>query len=354
MLDAANHLLRKAVGLVYLGGGLQTLWVDLAGGSVARLTVDAVGGGTDITVSGLSMLPGRYAPHPNPDRVTFGSTSGGPVPIPATGVVGICNAALGTDDTTVGHRNVYRDDYIVLAGCGTAELIMTDSHGTFHARIGIDDRDTHKQNLTISVVVLDRNSHPLSTSSVTARFGEPAVPFSVGIEGASILQIHTDSSATGILYGMALTGHAVLYDQIFAPSEPPVSTPGGTAIPATAFAVACNTSVAAQDTLLIHEVALEGWSLAGAGCGTATLSAATVHGRTFSARYGIPALEQRVAIAHLQVSVLDAAGKALRTEVVVGRAGYGPRRLAIDLSGGARLRITWLDNSMVLFALTTA
>jgi hypothetical protein len=355
VLDQGQHLLRKAVALAYLGGGLQPLWVDLKGGSSAVLSVEALGPAEWVTVSGLSILPGRYAPHPNPDHVTFGSVSGAPVVIPASGVVDICNAGLGITDTTVGHQPVYRDDYTTLTGCGTAELIMTDSHGSFHARIGVDDADTHKQDFTLSVVVLDKNSHPLRKSSVTAHAGQPAVPFSISIEGASTLWLHTDSPGHGDLFAMTLTGHAVLYDQIFAPSEPPVSALGGTPIPATSLTLACNVNAATQDTLLIHEVALEGWSLVGKGCGVATLNLATVHGTTFSASYGITALDQtNVLIAHLQVTVLDAGGKALRTETIVARAGYGPERLSVDLHGGARLQITWLDSPMVLFALTVA
>ncbi|MGH2410362.1 MAG: hypothetical protein ACRDGS_08360, partial [Chloroflexota bacterium] len=61
VLDAGGHLLRKAIGLTYIGGGLQALWVDTHGGGTATLSVDA-GGGEHVAVTSISFLPGRYAP----------------------------------------------------------------------------------------------------------------------------------------------------------------------------------------------------------------------------------------------------------------------------------------------------
>ena len=357
VLDGNNQVLRKAVGLTYLGSGLQPLWVDLKGGSIATLSMDSGNTNASLVFTGISTLAGSYAQHPNPDHVTFGAAGDAPVVIPATGVAGICNASLGTDDVTVAHQNIFGGNYIAITHCGTAEMIMTNTHGTFRGKFGVNDGDSSQKDVTISVVVLDRNSHPLSKSSVTARFGQPAVSFSASIENASILQIHTDSNGSGILFGMTLIGHAVLYDRIFAPSEPPVSTKSGTPIPGAAFDATCNGSSAKEDTLLIHAVALEQWSLAGTSCGAASLDLAKIHGHTFSALYGIPALDQTDApISHLTLSVFGPAGssKPVRSRTFVARAGYGPQRLAMDLTGGTRLQISWVDNSMVLFALTAS
>jgi hypothetical protein len=353
VLDAGNQLLRKAVVLTQLGSGLQLLWVDIKGGSTVTLEMDGGSPLERLAITGFSMLPGSFAPHPNPDHVTFSSGAGAATPIPANGVIGDCQATLGTDDVTVDHQPVDKGDYIALNACGTAQLIMTNTHGTLQGYVGVDDSDSGHKDLTVTVVVLDRNSRPLSTTSVTAHYGSPAVRFSTSIDNASIVQIHTDSQVLGRLFGMTLKGHAVVYDQIFPPTEPPVSTSGGTPLAGKSFTTICNASVPTQDTLLIHEAALESWTLVGKSCGVASLDLAKYHGRTFSARYGLQAIDQdKVALAHVDIAVLDAGGKVLRDTTYVARAGYGPQRLAIDLNGGAKLQIKWADSTMVLFALT--
>ena len=108
---------------------------------------------------------------------------------------------------------------------------------------------------------------------------------------------------------------------------------------------------------LIHQVALEQWSLYSQGCGTAFLTIASLHGphATFSALYGIALQDQDVLLAHLQFTVLDAHGKAVRQSTFVARAGYGPRRAAISLVGGSQLVITGPDGKpFVVYALTTS
>jgi hypothetical protein len=108
---------------------------------------------------------------------------------------------------------------------------------------------------------------------------------------------------------------------------------------------------------LIHQVALEQWSLYLNGCGSAILNLASLHGshNVFSALYGISLQDQQRAIGHVQFIVQDAKGKTLRQATFVARAGYGPRRAAISLAGGARLVITGADEApLVLFALTIA
>ncbi len=356
VLDSTGHLLRKSIGLTYLGGGFQPIWVNLQGGGTATFTMD--GGNTDVqlVVAGLSFLPSAVAPHHNPDHQEFGSPSGGSVPIAPDAVVGICNAGLGTSDTSVDHQPVLRDNYVAVEGCGVAELIMTDATGSFSAKIGVADSSGGKT-MAAHLVVLDQNSKPLTTKTVTASRGEPGVVIGASITGASIVQITFTSNANGILYDLRLTGHATLYDRVFPPSEPPVSTTGGTAIDPRGFTVSCNVGVATQDYELIHQVALEQWSLYVNGCGAATISIASLHGPhgTFSALYGIPLLDASVLIAHLQLAVLDAKGKTVRQATFVARAGYGPRRAAISLAGGLKLQITSPDNKqLVVFALTAA
>ncbi len=140
-------------------------------------------------------------------------------------------------------------------------------------------------------------------------------------------------------------------------SEPPVSTAGGTAIDPRQLTVSCNVHPTTQDMTMIHQVALEQWSLYANGCGTAALNLATLHGphKTFSALYGIALQDQAVLIAHLQLTVLGAQGKTVRQATFVARVGYGPRRAAISLAGGSRLVMTESDNKpLVAYALTSA
>ncbi len=356
VLDAGGHLLRKAIGLTYLGSGLQPLWVNLAGGRTVTFTMDAGNTNVNLLVAGLSFLPTAVAPHHNPDRQDFGSPNGAPVPVSPDAVVGLCNANLGTADLTVAHKLVSRDTYLAVDTCGIAELIMTDATGTFSARIGVSD-DSDNKTITAHLVVLDQNSKPFSTVSVTANQGQPGVPISASISGASIVQISFTGNANGVLYDMQLSGHATLYDRVFAPSEPPVSTVGGTAVDLRALTVSCNVHPTTLDMSMIHQVALEQWSLYANGCGSATLNIVALRGphQTFSALYGIALQDQTVLIAHLQLAVLGAQGKTVRQAMFVARAGYGPRRAAISLAGGSRLVMTESDNKpLVVYALTSA
>jgi hypothetical protein len=359
VLDAAGHLLRKSIGLTYLGSGFQPIWVNLQGGSTATFTLDGGNTNVHLVVAGLSFLPSAVAPHHNPDHQEYGSPSGGSIPITPDAVVSICNASQGTADTTVNHQLVLRDNYLAVGDCGIAELIMTDAHGSFSAKIGVADGSDGKT-ITAHLVVLDQNSKPLTTRSVTAKLGHAAVTIVAGIAGASIVQLTFSSkagNARGILYALQLAGHATLYDRVFPPSEPPVSTKGGAVIDPRSFTVSCSLTVATQDFALIHQVALEQWSLYINGCGSAILSIAALHGRhgTFSALYGIPLQSPSTLIAHLQLTVLDAKGKTVRQATFVARAGYGPRRAAISLVGGSKLQITSPDSQrLVVFALTAS
>jgi len=357
VLDSSNHLLRKAIGLSSIGSGLQALWVDTHGGGTATLSEDA-GGGEHLAVVGLSFLPGHYAPHANPDHQEFGSPSGGAVDIAPEALVNVCNASVGTNDTAVAHQAIPRDSWISLIGCGVTELIMTNAHGRFHARFGISDASTNPdRQQTVDLITLDQNSHPLVQVRATAKQGAPPAILDANIAGASILEVRSVSGgAPGVLFDMTLTGHATLYDRVFPPTEAPVSTAGGTPLDPRAFTVTCNVAVTNQDILLIHQAALEQWALWLGGCGTATLNLATLHGShgLISLLYGMAVQDQHEGIAHVRLLVLDAQGKVLRTVTGVSRAGYGPRRLAIGLAGGAKLQIAAVDATLYVYALTAA
>jgi len=360
VLDSGGHLLRKAIGLTYLGSGLQPIWVNLAGGSTATFTVESTGRPTgQLVVAGLSFLPSAVAAHHNPDHEEFGSPSGAPVPISADAVVGLCNADLGSADVTVANHPVPRYTYMAVEGCGTAELIMTDARGSFSAKVGVSDAST-TPTITAHLIVLDQNSKPLSTMNVNVRQGQPGARIGASITGASIVRVTFTGNAYAVLYDMRLSGHATLYDRVFPASEPPVSTKGGTAIDLRAATVSCNVHVTTQDIGLIHQVALEQWALYLNGCGTAILNIASLHTphKLFSASYGIALQDPTVLIGHLQLTVLDAQGKQVRQATFVTRAGYGPRRAAISLVGGASLRIAASyvppDGPLVVYALTAS
>jgi hypothetical protein len=136
-----------------------------------------------------------------------------------------------------------------------------------------------------------------------------------------------------------------------------VSTTGGVAIDPSQMTVSCNMHPTTLDMALIHQTALEQWSLYSQDCGSAILNLAALHGphTTFSALYGIALQDQAVLIAHLQFTVLNAQGTTVRQSTFVARAGYGPRRVAISLAGGSQLVITGPDGKpFVLYALTTS
>ena len=111
-----------------------------------------------------------------------------------------------------------------------------------------------------------------------------------------------------------------------------------------------------QDTLLIHQAALEQWSLAlgGCGCYRSTLASCAGPHHLFSALYGLAVEDQHLGIGHLRFSVLDANGKVVRTVSGITRTGYGPQRLAISLYGGTKLQVAGVDAPLTVFALTAA
>ena len=351
VLDNAGHLLRKAVGLAFLGGGLQPIWVNVAGGATVTLVIDT--GNADLEVTELRLLMGQYTLHPNPNHNEFGSPSGAPVSIVPEAFAVDCNAHPGTNDITVNRLPVLRDTYLSGTMCGVASLIMTSAHGSFHALVGIDDSNGATKTASIKLTVLDQDSHPLFSTSARAELGRPGVSLNAPITRGSIVKL--EFSDPIVVYNLQLFGHATFYDRVFPPSQPPVSTPGGAVLNPRAFKVDCNTAVSRSDILLIHEAALEQWALDGQQCGTATLDLRTLpHARaTFGGRFGIAASDQHYKVGHVQVHVLGGAGKVLRTVILTAREGYGPQPFSIGLAGASSIKLTWPDQRIIVFAMAT-
>lgn len=351
VLDKAGHLLRKAVGLAFLGSGLQPLWVDVAGGATVTLAIDT--GNADLEVTDLRLLPARYTPHANPNHNEFGSPSGSPVGIVPEAFAIYCNAHPGADDITVDRLPVLRDTYLSGTTCGVASLVMTNVRGSFHALVGMADGTSPETTGGIKLTVLDQNSKPLFTRSARVGIGMPGVPLNAPITGGSIVKL--EFAGPVVVYNLQLSGQATFYDRVFPPSEPPVSTPGGTLVDPRAFAVTCNTAVSATDILLIHEAALEQWALDGQQCGTATLDLRTLRQAhaTFGARFGLAAADQHLKVGHVQVRLLVGNGTVLRTVILTAREGYGPQPFSISLAGAARLQLSWPDQRIIVFAMST-
>lgn len=351
VLDTAGHLLRKAVGLAFLGGGLQPIWVDVTGGATVTLAIDT--GNADLEATDLRLLPGRYTMHRNPDHNEFGSPSGSPVGIVPDAFAIDCNAHPGADDITVNRLPVLRDTYLSGTRCGVASLVMTNARGSFHALVGMDDRTGPETTGRITLTVLDQNSRPHFTTSVQAGIGRPGVPLSAPITGGSIVKL--EFAGPLVVYHLQLSGQATFYDRVFPPSEPPISTPGGTVVNPRAFTVDCNAAVSKTDILLIHEAALEQWALDGQACGTAILNLQTLpraHA-SFGGRFGLAAADQHLKIGHVRVQLLAGTGKVLRTVILTAREGYGPQPFSIGLAGAARLQLSWPDQRVILFAMST-
>ena len=352
VLDAKGHLLRKAVGSSFIGGGLRPLWADITGGATVVLK-DEGNTRNNIVVTGVGIVPGRIVPHRNPTRVVFGAGPGEATPVPASGFVNTCNASLGATATTVAKAPLVADSFVTGTDCGITQLILTNAHGRFRAKFGVPDSAAPGTTATVRISVLDQNSHPLTQTTATAHAGQPGVPIDLSIDNASLLSFTFTHDAA--IYDLRLTGSAVLYDRIFPPSEPTVLVPSGVAIDPRSFSFACNAAIATDDVLLVHEAALEQWTLSGTDCGSATLPLdGTLPRHTFTLRYGIPAADQKDAIAHLQLSVLVASGKVVRKANYTARSGYGPQQISISLAGGTRLQIDWLKGSLALFAMTAS
>jgi hypothetical protein len=352
VLDGSGHLLRKAVGLAFLGGGLQPIWINVSGGASVTLTMDTSTAALEI--AGLALLPGQYKLHPNPDHNEFGSPTGALVSIVPEAFAIDCNAHPGADDITVNRAIVVRDTYLYGTDCGVASLVMTNARGSFHALVGVDDATSPQRSGMVKLTVLDQNGHPLFTRSTRATIGKPSMPLDAKITGGSIVKLEITGPV--VIYDLQLSGRATFYDRVFPPSEPPTSIKGGIALNPLAFSVDCNTSVSKLDILLLHAAALEQWALDGQRCGTATLNVATLQGAhaVFGGRYGLSAADQRLKLGHVLVRVLGPSGKVLRAITLTAREGYGPAPFVISLAGAAKLVLSWPEQRVIVFAMTLA
>ena len=349
VLDAAGHLLRKAIGLAFLGGGLQPIWVSLAGAATVTFTADS--GSAVLELVGLALLPGRYKQHPNPDHNEFGSPTGAPVSIVPESFAIDCNAHPGDADITVDHVAVLRDTYVSGTNCGVASLVMTSARGSFQALVGLNDTTSPEKSGVVKLTVVDQNSHPLFQTSARATIGTPAIALRAPITGASIVKL--EFTGPSVVYDLQLTGRATFYDRIFPPSEPPTSIKAGAPLNPLAFAVGCNTAVSRTDILLIHAAALEQWALDGQLCGTASLNLRSITGphAVFAGRYALPAAEYGSKDGRVQLRVLGSNGKVLRTITLIARDGYGPVPFQISLAGATRIELFWPDRRVILFAM---
>jgi len=341
-LAANGRVLRKAIGIAALGGGLRPLWIDLRGAATVNIAV-AGNANNHVVFTGAGILPGRLPLYQQPNRV-LAAAPGTSAPIDAEAFVIRCAATAGDQDTAVQGRKVLAGSYIRAEfGCGAVSLVLGPrAHGSFHATFGVADDARGGAQPSVHVVVQDRTNHPLVDRIYRAPFGSAGVPVDLSVEHASVLSIAFNGPAA-LLYDMTLTGDVFAYDRVYPQVEPGASMPGGVAVDPRDFALYCNAEVAKTDVPVVHETTLEGWALLGAACGSATLDlAAKRYPRgQFTARAGIQVAAPPTSIIMMRRTVLDA-GRTVRQATFAVRYGYGPLPIGISLAGGTRLRIAWL------------
>lgn len=358
-LDAQGHLLRKAIGVATVGTGLQPLWVDLSGARTVQLLIE---GGTDIKIdiTGLSILPGRVAPHVPPNRVQSGGSPSGSVAVDPRAFASRCNSSVGSSDVTVAHTAIPGGTYLSTYACGAASLFFccTNAEGTFHARFAVPDTVAAGKSATVTVIVQNRGYHVLRQASYAARGGTSGVSIDISVTRASVISF-LFGGASGVLYAMRLSGSATISEYIYPPGAPPVAVAGGVAINPSAFTLHCNAQVVTVDQRLVGATTLEGWALAGEACGSASLSlASTPYPRhDFYAQVGIELGEAPDSATVVVFNVLNPAGKVVRSAKLIVRYGYGTQAVHLSLAGGAVVQILWPTRSLsgtVVYALTAA
>ncbi|GAC1432891.1 MAG: hypothetical protein NVSMB65_06640 [Chloroflexota bacterium] len=348
VLDANGHIVRKAVGMTFAGGGLRPMWVDLRGGVTINFKVD---GSVNIAITGAGILPYRVAPaYQNPQRTLFGGAPGG-VAVDGPTFVSRCNAYNEDADVTVAGQLAVGGTYVSLTGCGSTRLVLGgNASGLFHATFGVPDNAQGGAQPRLKVIATAKDNAPLLQRTYAAPYGTPGVPIDVplsyGNKHVSVISFVFlgGASISGVLYGMRLTGNATAYSVAAAPVDPPVVPPGGTAISPYSFALDCNAYINKDaDTLLLHEAALQDWAISFSGCGSASLNLAGLpypH-RAFQARIGIEAGQDTNTLVKVSFNLLNSAGTIIRHVTVPVRYGYGPLPSPpLDLRGGAKLQIT--------------
>lgn len=357
-LDAGGRLLRKAVGVAAVGGGLQPLWIDLGNVRTIQVTADNVSiseGGIDVT--GVGILPRGVPPYVPQNRTISGGGPNGAVVVDPLAFAVQCNSNVGGSDVTVAHETVLRQTYLNNTACGTASLFFccTNARGTFHALFGLYDDDTATARATVRMVVKDKDDHVLRRQTLTVTYGTPRA-LDVDVKLASVIYFSFSGDASA-LYDLRLTGIATVSQYILPPSAPPVEVPNGVAVDPHDLAVQCNMSVTSGDVRLIGATTLEGWALNPADwCGEADLNLRTSRypRHAFYARVGIKLGEAPTTNVTVTLNALNAAGKVIRSAAINARYGYGTQPVHLSLAGAATVRIKASAGGSIVYALTAA
>jgi len=360
VLDADGHIVRKVVGMAFPGGGLRPLWVDLRGGATANLKV---AGDVNMAITGAGILPDRVSPtYQNPQRTLYGGGPGG-IAVDALSFVSRCNAYDESADVTMAGQLAIGGSYVSLTGCGSTRLILGgNAAGTFHATFGVPDTAAGGAQPRVRVIATAGDNTPLLQRSFSAPYGTPGVsidvPLTSGGKHVSVISFVFAGGTTGVLYAMRLAGNATAYSLVSAPVNPPVVAPGGTAVSPYRFALDCNAYINKDDdTLLLHESALQDWAISFSGCGAASLnlSGLPFAHSAFQARIGVEAGQAADTLVKVRFNVISSAGAIIRHVTVPVRYGYGPLNSPlINLRGGAKLQITREGSSgdVIIYAMT--
>jgi len=358
-LDAGGRLLRKAVGVAAIGGGLRPLWINLGNVRTIQVTDDNIStiGSNSVDVTGVGILPHPAPPYVPQNRTISGGAPNGAVVVDPLAFAVQCNSNVGGSDVTVAHETVLRGTFLNNNECGTASLFFccTNARGTFHALFGLYDDDTATARATVRLVVKDKDDHVLRRQTLTVTYGTPRA-LDVDVKLASVIYFSFSGDASA-LYDLRLTGIATVSQYILPPSAPPVEVPNGVAVDPQDLAVQCNMHVASEDVRLIGATTLEGWALDPIDdCGEADLNLRTSRypRHAFYARVGIKLGEAPTTSVMVTFNALNAAGKVIRSAAINARYGYGTQPVRLSLAGAATVQIKASAGGAIVYALTAA
>ncbi len=358
-LDANGRLLRKAVGVAAVGGGLRPLWVDLGNVRTIQVTADNINtvSGVGIDVTGVGILPRAVPPYIPENRTISGGSPHGAVVVDPLAFAVQCNSNVGESNVTVAHDTVLRQTYLNNTACGTASLFFccTNARGTFHALFGLYDDDTATARATVRMVVKDKDDHVLRRQTLTVTYGTPRA-LDVDVKLASVIYFSFSGDASA-LYDLRLTGIATVSQYILPPSTPPVEVPNGVAVDPHDLAVQCNMGVTSGDVRLIGATTLKGWALNPVDrCGEADLNLRTSRypRQAFYARVGVKLGQPPTTDVTVTFNAFNAAGKVIRSTAINARYGYGPQPVHLSLAGATTVRIKASAGGSIVYALTAA
>lgn len=368
VLDADGHLLRKAIGEAFAGGGLRPLWVDLRGGSTVTFLAGDEAAVT-VAITAVGIVPGHLTPtYRNPSRVLYGGIPGG-VALDSSAFVAHCGSGADATDIIVAHTIIMGHTSLTSRGsCGSIRLVLSVAGpATFHTLFAVPDNASGSAQPSLMVVATASDNTPLFQRTYRAPFSTPGIPIDVNlhktvgrtIKNVSVLSFIFTNDTDSVLYDARLTGNATAYSEVAAPVEPPVLG-NGVAINPRAFIETDMCALTNKDMLLLHEVALPEWALnLTPNCDSASLGLPSLpypHHR-FAARLGIDASENPDTIVKIHYDVLNGAGKSLRHSTLSVRYGYGPINAGIDLTGGVQLRISYEGGTfakVIVYAMTAS